>query len=123
MVTRATYRESHRAAVCCSLPPSMDFIVKPFAALLASLSGLLGRRPAISASPIVPPFPYGLTGWLDYDRANLPALNDLERIDYFEARVRRVFIGPLRDLWIKTGKESTTTSLLIVGMTASCGIE
>jgi hypothetical protein len=36
-----------------------------------------------------------LTGWVDYDRPQLPSLNAAERIDYFEKRVRLVVINPL----------------------------
>ena len=70
------------------------------------------------------PFPQGLTGWLDYDRSKLAGLTPSERIDYFERRVDRVFIRPLNELMAKTATEGPdSTSLLIVGMTACCGIE
>ena len=37
-----------------------------------------------------------LTGWLDYDRDKLRALSPTERVDYFEKRVRKVAVNPLR---------------------------
>jgi hypothetical protein len=68
-------------------------------------------------------FPYGLSGWVDYDRDFLPALDEIERIDYFEERVRRVFIVPIKELYARTAAEANYSSMLIVGMTACCGIE
>jgi hypothetical protein len=66
-----------------------------------------------------------LSGWIDIDRPSLPALTPLERIDYFEKRVRLVLIEPLRrilDTEIHV-KGCTSSALLIFGVSVCCAIE
>lgn len=65
-----------------------------------------------------------LTGWIDYDRPQLPQLNPLERVDYFEKRVRRSVVNPLRRI-LDTEIEPTpdSSALLIFGVSTCCAIE
>ena len=51
-----------------------------------------------------------LSGWLDYDRDKLPSLSPAERIDYFEKRVRKVAVNPLRRI--------LTTEIIVEGYRA-----
>ena len=66
-----------------------------------------------------------LRGWIDYERQFLSALTPVERIDYFEKRVRLVAINPLRRILdtevIVSGEESS--ALLIFGLSICCAIE
>lgn len=66
-----------------------------------------------------------LRGWLDYDRDRLPALSPGERIDYFEKRVRKVAVNPLRRILtteiVVEGEDSS--ALLIFGVSVCCAIE
>lgn len=68
--------------------------------------------------------PTGLTGWIDYDRPNLKGLPLIDRIDYFERRVRLVLINPLkRILDTEIHAEKDSSALLIFGVSLSCAIE
>lgn len=66
-----------------------------------------------------------LRGWLDYDRDKLPALPPDERINYFEIRVRRVAVNPLRRILateiMPDGDDSS--ALLIFGVSLCCAVE
>jgi hypothetical protein len=66
-----------------------------------------------------------LRGWVDYDRPMLPALNPDQRIEYFEGRVRRVVINPLRRILkteiIVAGEDSS--AVLIIGVSLCCAVE
>lgn len=65
-----------------------------------------------------------LTGWLDYDRSTLPQLLPLDRVEYFERRVRRLAINPLGrivDNEIQVAPDSS--ALLVFGVSICCAIE
>jgi hypothetical protein len=65
-----------------------------------------------------------LTGWVDYDRPQLPSLNAAERIDYFEKRVRLVVINPLeRIVSNEIHVAPDSSALLIFGVAICCAVE
>lgn len=71
-----------------------------------------------------------LTGWVDYDRPYLPALERDDRIGYFERRTRRVALNPLRRILQSeilpkddAGNEiENSSALLIFGVAICCSI-
>jgi hypothetical protein len=65
-----------------------------------------------------------LTGWLDYDRADLGALDSAERIEYFEKRVRLVALNPLRRIFDnELHGQPGSSALLIFAVSVCCSIE
>jgi hypothetical protein len=65
-----------------------------------------------------------LTGWLDYDRPDLPFLDKRERLSYFLQRVDKVILGPLEDMLADVAEpDSPNDSLLCFATCLCCGIE
>jgi hypothetical protein len=72
-----------------------------------------------------------LTGWIDYDRPLLPALDRVGRIDYFERRTRLVALNPLHRILQSEilpkdaeGRQiEDSSALLIFGVAICCSIE
>ena len=67
----------------------------------------------------------GLTGWMDYDRPSLSALQPTDRIAYFEKRIRLVVVTPLRRI-LETEIHVTqekSSALLIFGVALCAAIE
>lgn len=65
-----------------------------------------------------------LTGWIDYDRPQLPLLNPMEQVDYFEKRVRQSVVNPLyRILDTEIHPTPDSSALLIFGVSICCAIE
>ena len=54
-----------------------------------------------------------LTGWIDYDRAQLPKLTYHQKVLYFDKRLRMVLIKPLIDVFNGVSKAPKQSSLLI----------
>src|SRR5579871_1264282 len=65
-----------------------------------------------------------LSGWIDYDRPCLSALAPLDRIDYFELRIRLVLLRPLERIVNNelVGQEKSS-ALLIFAVSLCCAIE
>src|SRR6267143_1446147 len=62
-----------------------------------------------------------LTGWIDYDRDKLAALDPQERILYFRKRLHIVLLKPLERLFASIGDKHSP--MLIFGTTVCCSIE
>jgi hypothetical protein len=65
-----------------------------------------------------------LTGWLDYDRPDLPFLDKRERLSYFWKRIDKVLLGPLEDMLAEVLEpNSPNDTLLCFATCLCCGIE
>ena len=64
-----------------------------------------------------------LTGWIDYDRAQLPKLTYHQKVLYFDKRLSMVLIKPLIDVFNGISKAPKQSSLLIFATSVCCAIE
>jgi hypothetical protein len=64
-----------------------------------------------------------LRGWVDYDRPDLPALQGLECVDYFEKRVDHAAVAPLKRLMDHEILLADSSALLVYGVAICCAAE
>ncbi len=65
-----------------------------------------------------------LKGWVDNERNILPHLSTKQKIQYFEKRLKRVLLLPLKDIYSDFKKEKKHSStLLCLGTVICCAIE
>ncbi len=64
-----------------------------------------------------------LTGWIDYDRAQLPSLTDKQKVAYFVKRLNMTLIKPLRNLYKGISKDKKESAILLFGTCICCAIE